>query len=229
MARSVEDIQSFYGLVCEQDQTMSWPRERRAKIGLCKTFQWDEFAEFETRSVLLQAAAMFAQQGAVVEDFYLPDDYADLVAVHRRVLYAGVAKSLDIDYRAAKGQMSDMLIELIEEGRATSAQEYAEAHAYADECRGSVNEIFGDFDAIMCPSAPGEAPKGFATGNPIFQVTWTLLGVPCLNLPVGVGPNGLPVGIQLIGRRHDDKTILALGQHLMRELRPIQARQETNA
>ena len=222
MARCVEDIQSFYGIVSEQNQTGSWPLDKRPKIGLCKTFQW-EFAESEARSVLTQAAAKFAEQGAVVEEFNLPDAYADLVAVHRRVLYAGVAKSLDADYRASKDQMSDILVELIEEGQATSDEEYAEAHAYADQCRASANEMFDDFDAIICPSAPGEAPKGFATGNPIFQVTWTLLGVPCLNLPVGSGPNGLPVGIQLIGRRYDDKTILALGQHLMRELKPIQA------
>jgi Asp-tRNA(Asn)/Glu-tRNA(Gln) amidotransferase A subunit family amidase len=228
MARSIEDIQLFYGLVCEQNQTGAWPVDKRPKIGLCKTLHW-EFAESETRSVLLQAAAKFAEQGAIIEEFNLPDIYADLVAIHRRVLYAGVAKSLDADYRAAKDQMSDILIELIEEGQATSDEQYAEAFAYADECRESVNEHFHDFDAIICPSAPGEAPKGFATGNPIFQVTWTLLGVPCLNLPIGTGPNGLPVGIQLIGRRHDDKTILALGQHLIRELKPIQSQQESNA
>jgi len=222
MARSIEDIQAFYSVVCEQNQTESWPLDKRPKIGLCKTFHW-EFAEPESRSVLTQAAAKFAEQGAIVEEFELPDDHADLQAVHRRVLYTGVAKSLDADYRAAKGQMSDILIELIEEGQATSAADFDAAYAIADRCRESINEKFGDFDAIICPSAPGEAPKGMATGNPVFQVTWTLLGVPCLNLPVGSGPNGLPVGIQLIGRRYDDKTILALGQHLMRELQPIQA------
>ncbi len=222
MARSIEDIQAFYGIVSEQDQSASWPVDKRPKIGLCKTFQW-EFAEAESRSVLTQVAAKFADRGATVEEFELPSDHADLPDVHRRVLYAGVAKSLDADYRAAKDQMSDILVEIIEEGQATSSKEYDEAYAFADRCRESVNEKFQDFDAIICPSAPGEAPKGMATGNPIFQVTWTLLGVPCLNLPVGSGPNGLPVGIQLIGRRHDDKTILALGRHLMRDLQPIQA------
>lgn len=220
MARSVEDIQAFYGVVSEQNQSLLWPEDKRPKIGLCKTSQWS-FAESESRSVLTQAAAKFAEQRAVVEEFELPNDYADLPDVHRRVLYAGVAKSLEKDYRDAKDYMSDILLEIIEEGQATSSKEYDEAYSFADRCRQSVNEKFYDFDAIICPSAPGEAPKGMATGNPIFQVTWTLLGVPCLNLPVGFGPSGLPVGIQLIGRRYDDKTILALGRYLMHELQPI--------
>ena len=80
MARSLEDIQSFYGVVSEQNQTASWPVDKRPKIGLCKTFQW-EFAEAESRSVLLQAAAKFAEQGAVVEEFALPDDHAGRIIV----------------------------------------------------------------------------------------------------------------------------------------------------
>ncbi len=222
MARSVADIQTFYGIVSEQNQTSAWPAGRVPKIGLCETFQW-EFAEPEARAVLTATAAQFVAAGADVEDFALPDAYADLVAVHRRVLYKGIARSLDADYQAAKDQMSDGVLALLEEGRATTDQEYDDAFAYADQCRRGANDHFGDFDAIICPSAPGEAPVGTATGDPIFQVTWTLLGVPCLNLPVGRGPHGLPVGIQLIGRRDDDATVLALGEHLMRDFQTIDA------
>ena len=222
MARSIADIQAFYGIVSERNQTMTWSADKRPKIGLCKSFHWD-FAESESRTVLSEAAAQFEARGADVEDFVLPEAYADLVAIHRRVLYKGIARSLDADYQAAKDKMSDGVLELLEEGRATTDQQYDEAYAYADQCRNGVNDHFGDFDAIICPSAPGEAPAGTATGNPIFQVTWTLLGVPCLNLPVGLGPNGLPVGIQLIGRRDDDAAVLALGEHLMQGFQTVNA------
>ena len=222
MARSIADIQAFYGIVSKQNQTATWSSHKRPKIGLCKTFQWD-WAQSESRKVLNEAAAQFEARGADVEDFVLPDAYADLVAIHRRVLYTGIARSLDADYRAAKDKMSDGVLELLEEGRATTDQQYDEAYAYADQCRNGANDQFGDFDAIICPSAPGEAPAGTATGNPIFQVTWTLLGVPCLNLPVGLGPQGLPVGIQLIGRRDDDATVLALGEYLMQDFQTVKA------
>ena len=222
MARSVSDIQAFYGIVSAQNQTAAWPADKVPKIGVCKTFQW-EFAEPESRTVLTEAARQFAARGADVKAFELPEAYADLVAVHRRVLYKGIARSLDADYQAAQDKMSDGVLELLEEGRTTTDQAYDEAFAYADRCRNSANDHFGGFDAIICPSAPGEAPAGMATGNPIFQVTWTLLGVPCLNLPVGVGPHGLPVGIQLIGRRNDDATVLALGEHLMEGFETVKA------
>ena len=222
MARSVPDIQAFYGIVSAQNQTLSWPADKVPKIGLCKTFQW-EFAEPESRTVLTEAARQFATRGANVEAFELPESYADLVAVHRRVLYKGIARSLDADYQAAQDKMSDGVLELLEEGRTTTDQAYDEAFAVADQCRAAANDHFDGFDAIICPSAPGEAPAGMATGNPIFQVTWTLLGVPCLNLPVGLGPNGLPVGIQLIGRRNDDATVLALGEYLIQGFETVKA------
>lgn len=222
MARCIEDLQSFYGIVSKQNQTTQWCESRPAKIGICKTFQW-EFAEPETQSILTEAAELFAKRGNTVEQFHLPPSYKDLVAVHRRVLYSGIAKSLDEDFRNNSDKMSDQLLDLLKEGRRTTVEEFDDAMTLAVQCRASVNDCFGDLDAIICPSAPGEAPHGWATGNPIFQVSWTLLGVPCLNLPVGSGPNGLPIGIQLIGRQYDDKKLLALGQHLMRDLPLIQA------
>jgi amidase len=63
---------------------------------------------------------------------------------------------------------------------------------------------------LLAPCVRGEAPEGLHyTGDPGFQALWTLLHVPTLALPTAVGPNGLPVGIQLVGRRHDDEHLLA--------------------
>ena len=222
MARCIEDLQSFHGIVSETNQTVEWPAAQQARIGICETFQW-EFAEASTRSILNQAAELLAGPGNHIEASSLPSAYKDLVAVHRRVLYSGIAKSLDEDFRRYSEKMSGQLLELLEEGRRTTPEEFHDAMTLAAECRASVNDCFGDLDAIICPSAPGKVPHGWGTGNPVFQVSCTLLGVPCLNLPVGIGPNGLPVGIQLIGRQYDDRKLLALGQHLMRDLPPIQA------
>lgn len=213
MARSIADLQAFYSVVSARNQTVDWPG-RKPRIGLCRTFQW-EFAEADTRFMLGAAAKQFAALGADVEEFELPEAYADLVRVHRAVLYSGIAKSLQTDYETHKAQMSEGLRAVIEEGMNTTPEAYAEAFRYAERCREEVNGMFGPYDALLCPSTPGEAPEGTATGSPIFQVVWTLLGVPCLNLPVGFGQRGLPVGVQLIGRRYDDANVLALGRRLM--------------
>ncbi|MGB1883422.1 MAG: amidase [Gammaproteobacteria bacterium] len=220
MARSVDDIQAFYGIVSGANQTQPWPSGRAPKIGVCETYQWS-FAEPSSREALHQTAAQLYEQGANVSPLKLPAEFADLVAVHRRVLYRGISRSLEADFERARTQMSDGLIEVVEEGRACSDEDYEDAFKTADACRKAVNDCFGDLDAIICPSAPDEAPAGMATGSPIFQVTWTLLGVPCLNLPVASGPHQLPLGVQLIGRRRDDARILALGKHLMNAFEPI--------
>ena len=80
-----------------------------------------------------------------------------------------------------------------------------------ESCRGRLEDVFADLDVLLAPSAPGEAPAGLAaTGDPIFCRVWTVLHVPAINLPCGFGPQGLPLGVQIIGRRGDDARALAV-------------------
>jgi Asp-tRNA(Asn)/Glu-tRNA(Gln) amidotransferase A subunit family amidase len=73
--------------------------------------------------------------------------------------------------------------------------------------------VLGDLDVLVTPAAPGEAPKGLEwTGDPAFNATWTALHVPCVTVPAGAGPNGLPLGIQIVGRRGDDRAVLGWAQ-----------------
>ena len=69
--------------------------------------------------------------------------------------------------------------------------------------------MFTEFDAILTAPAPGEAPFGLqATGKATFNLLWTYLWMPCVTLPFTKGPTGLPVGIQLVGRQHEDAALL---------------------
>ena len=55
---------------------------------------------------------------------------------------------------------------------------------------------------LLCPSAPGEAPKGVEfTGDPRFNSIWTLAGTPCVPCRPAPGADGLPLGVQLVGLR----------------------------
>ena len=68
--------------------------------------------------------------------------------------------------------------------------------------------------------APGEAPKGLEwTGDPAFNFIWTSLGVPCVTVPAGTGPNGLPLGIQVVGRAGEDRAVLAWAQWVAAAIR----------
>ena len=75
--------------------------------------------------------------------------------------------------------------------------------------RAAVDALFSDIDVILTAPAPGEAPVGLATtGKATFNLLWTYLWMPCVTLPFTKGPTGLPVGIQLVGRQHEDATLL---------------------
>ncbi len=68
-----------------------------------------------------------------------------------------------------------------------------------------------DFDALIVPSAVGEAPLGFeSTGDATFNRPWTTIGAPCVTLPGNRGANGLPVGVQIVARTHDDERLLSV-------------------
>jgi Asp-tRNA(Asn)/Glu-tRNA(Gln) amidotransferase A subunit family amidase len=72
-----------------------------------------------------------------------------------------------------------------------------------------LDEVFERYDAILTPAAPGEAPADLnTTGNPVFNAMWSFLGTPAITLPLMAGPNGLPMGVQLVGPRGDDARLL---------------------
>jgi len=68
-------------------------------------------------------------------------------------------------------------------------------------------------DVLVTPSAPGQAPAGlYWTGDPAFNFIWTSLHVPCVTVPAGEGPDGLPLGIQIVGRQGEDRAVLVWAQ-----------------
>jgi Asp-tRNA(Asn)/Glu-tRNA(Gln) amidotransferase A subunit family amidase len=66
-------------------------------------------------------------------------------------------------------------------------------------------------------AAPGEAPLGLgSTGNAVFSAIWTLMGVPCVTLPLLQGEHHLPVGVQVIGARGADAKLLDIAERIMK-------------
>jgi Asp-tRNA(Asn)/Glu-tRNA(Gln) amidotransferase A subunit family amidase len=112
---------------------------------------------------------------------------------------------------AHRDQLSAKLLELLAPAEGLTYAAYAAALALADTCRRQLEAIFTDYDVLLVPSAPGEAPGGLeATGNPIFNRMWTLLHTPAVTLPSHTGAHGLPVGVQVIGPLGMDDRLLAI-------------------
>jgi Asp-tRNA(Asn)/Glu-tRNA(Gln) amidotransferase A subunit family amidase len=98
------------------------------------------------------------------------------------------------------------------------AIDYTRALAGAAPLNDALESVFDEYDAILTPAAPGEAPSRESTGNPVFCTTWTYLGTPAVTLPLLWSEAGLPLGVQLVGRRGNDARLLRTANWLVNKI-----------
>jgi amidase len=189
------------------------------RIGLCRTPLWEE-AEPETRHAVEDAAARLAQAGAPLREVTLPDDFAGLkVAARVTVNNYERSKSMASEWGSHRDLISAKLARAIALGMEMPYADYLAAIRLGESCRAQLPAVFEDFDILLAPCVNGEAPAGLeSTGDPGFQAIWTILHVPTMSLPTHQGPRGLPVGIQLVGRRYDDARLLACARWVWERL-----------
>jgi len=181
-------------------------------IAFVKTPMWER-AEPETREAFAELIEMLGDR---VEEVELFPSAAEAWDWHKNIMEAEMAVNLEREWLTGREKLSDKLRALIERGREIRAVDYQRALARIAPIQESFEELFTQrYDAILTPSAPGTAPKGLgSTGDPSFCTLWTLSGLPALSLPLMRGSNGLPLGVQLIGRRHFDARLLRTARWL---------------
>ena len=157
--------------------------------------------------------------GARVTKIEAPENFTGLVDTQRIIHeYEICMHQADIFDNHWDG-VSETLKPIIERGRKISKDEYEYALDVMRQTESFLGEFFLDYDAIITPSSTGEAPLLSAgTGDPIFCTLWTLAGVPCVNLPMMVGSNGLPIGVQLVAGYEEDDRLLRTANWLLTEL-----------
>jgi Asp-tRNA(Asn)/Glu-tRNA(Gln) amidotransferase A subunit family amidase len=181
----------------------------KPRVGLCRTPRWLE-AEPGTRSAVENAAACLSRAGARVADFELPEGCARLFDDHAKIMNYESARALAWEFEHHPGEISDDLRPRIEAGLRESREGYDAVQRLARQCRDEFGERMRDCDFLVTPSAPGVAPASLATtGSSLFNRVWTLLGVPCVTLPFGADPQGLPLAVQLVGPYDGDTGLLA--------------------
>lgn len=138
-----------------------------------------------------------------------PAELAGLVAAQQTVMAWEAARSLATEFRMQEALLSEPLRALIRRGIDTSLTDYEAARQRAQQARAFLQSWWQDLDALLVPAAPGEAPLGLqATGDPVFSRVWTLLGLPCVNVPGLKGPAGMPIGLQLVGPPGGERRLL---------------------
>ena len=219
MARSVGDIALFRAAMMAIPYEPPSMPETPPRLGLCCGPHWDD-AEPEGRAVLEAAADRLAAAGATITDAALPSECADADDTQQTLgAFEGLRNHMPELYRHEALLSPRLREEKIALGRKLTLDQFRNAYRAAEKARVAAREWASGFDAILTLPAPGQAPRGLAdTGSAVFNALWTQFAMPCLTLPAGHGPDGLPVGIQLVGRRHDDARLLEIGLWAERRL-----------
>lgn len=174
---------------------------------------WDR-AEPATKAAFDELVRFLGDAASEVE---LGPSFDRAIDLHRIVMDVEMAHNLHRDYEKAGEQLSPTLRGLIERGRGILAVDYMRAVAAIDPLNRTLDAVFDEYDALLTPATRGEAPIGLdSTGDPVFCTTWTYLGTPAVTLPLMQSEAGLPLGIQLVGRRGNDARLLRTARWLVR-------------
>ncbi len=220
MARCVDDIALFHDVCIDRPHVPLARRVGPPRIGLCRNVMWEPCASPETKEALAATAKRAAAAGARVEEFHLGQAFADLFAQRSVINDYERACGLSWEWAHHRKQLSPQMTKTVESGLAVSHTTYVATLKLAEHCRILLDRTMARFDVLLTPSVDGEAPVGLGhAGNPAFQALWTMLHVPAITLPLAKGPNGLPVGVQLIAPRWQDRAALECAGWMMENAR----------
>ena len=216
-ARHIDDVCTTFSALTKAPPIPALDNLKGVRVGI-RSLPVDEPLAPDVKQALANAQERFENAGAEIVPLSLDARYEALVEHQKVVMAYEASQALASEYHHYAAQMGIKLVELIEEGRATSFERYIEAKRATSQMQQTLSQVFSEqVDIILAASAQGEAPKGLdATGDPIYCRAWTLLGVPCLNLPSSQGSAGMPVGVQIIADRWQDKKLLQVARTLMK-------------
>jgi Asp-tRNA(Asn)/Glu-tRNA(Gln) amidotransferase A subunit family amidase len=185
-------------------QTLAGQPPLTPRLAFVKTPMWER-ADESTRDAFAELATVL---GASCEEYSLPETIAEAWDWHRTIMEAEMAAHLDLEYEKGRDRLSESLRDQLARGREITALSYQRALNRVPRLIDGFDELFANFDAIVTPAARGTAPPLDSTGDPAFGTLWTLTGMPAVCLPLMHGPDGLPLGVQLVGRRNDDARLM---------------------
>lgn len=210
MTRTVDDQLLAWSVLQGCTTNIAPPAAKTWKLALCRTPYWAA-AEEATREALERTARTLAGQGFEVEEIELPPEFAGLNDLHAQLMAYEVSRNYTYEYEPPRrATLGERTRQVMDDGWQIGPEQYLAMRDALRVAKARFSALCGGFDALLVPSAPGEAPPITHTGDPVFNRMWTLLGVPAVNLPVGRGPAGLPVGVQFVGDMDRDLRLLAL-------------------
>ncbi|MCX7365927.1 MAG: amidase [Alphaproteobacteria bacterium] len=204
MARTLDDIALFRAAMLKLPPVAIDRGGSAPRIGFLRTPIWDE-AEPDTKALLEDVAKKLG-----AKDVSFTPAFKDILDDHAAITGWESLRNYADERLRNPDKVSAELMAGMKRSEAITLDRYVAAQRKTVAFKAFIDALFDSVDVLLCPSAPGEAPKGVEyTGDPRFNSIWTLAGTPCVTLPVGTGDMGLPLGIQLVGLRHADDRLLS--------------------
>jgi len=203
----VADVAFAAAAILDRDLRVDRAAPSAPRIALARTHLWPQ-ASAAMQQAVETAGRIAALAGAKVGEVTLPPILEDAYEAQFTIQDYENVRALAFEYDRHREAIDKALRDHLATASAISADEYDAARRIASSARRALADAVADYDAILTPSAPGAAPQGLgATGNPMFNRLWTLMGAPCINVP-GMHENDLPLGVQIVGRFGRDRAAL---------------------
>ena len=184
----------------------------RPKFVFVKTPFWDQM-DPEAREAFNALAHLMGDDAPVIE---LPSVASQAIDNLKIIMEAEFALSMDDHLKHSSENVDKKTKEVVKRGRQINSLDYLKAKRGIEPITAGFDDFFDRFDAIITPAALGPAPKGLDnTGDPIMNALWSYTGMPAISLPLLESESGLPIGLQLIAKRHDDARLLRTANWLL--------------
>uniref|UniRef100_A0A0B7KFE5 Amidase domain-containing protein n=1 Tax=Bionectria ochroleuca TaxID=29856 RepID=A0A0B7KFE5_BIOOC len=198
-------------------------RPSSCRVALIRSPMWPK-AGPGTRGAWEQADRVLQQAGATVVHVELPNVFNRCYDWRETIVSSEARAAFLPRYLQAKEQLHSSIRKYVESKEYPSGEAVCEAYDCIGQLRNRWDKIAGEFDFVLTPSVPDEAPVGLEwTGSSAFCTLWTILHAPALNVPGLVGDSGLPIGLTVTGPRSADRSILEAGKfvgELFEDLQP---------
>jgi Asp-tRNA(Asn)/Glu-tRNA(Gln) amidotransferase A subunit family amidase len=219
-ARSVEDAALLVAHLAHSRWTIS-PQisalKHAPRLVAVRSPVWHLASEDQRNRFAMDVAGL-REAGAVIEEIELPGSFNDAHKVQRTIMLYEAAAGSRVVRETYGAKFSELLRKALEEGDRIGAGEYDRALKKKEALERDFSRFLDDFDAVVTPPAAGEAPVPDTTGDPSFCTIWTLLGVPAVTIPTGLGSHGLPMGLQIVGNQGESNHLLATAMWCERQL-----------
>ncbi len=153
---------------------------------------------------------------------HVMDDFDEIKSRHDAIMSYNASQVHKEWFAKHESLYSPKFSDLIKRGQSiTNYQLHLSARdAFREQITKTMND--NQIDIWLCPPAIGPAPKGLdSTGDPVMCLPWTQIGFPAINIPTTKNDEGLPMGLQLVGKWNADESLLAWAGEIEKVVRKI--------